>query len=146
MGDPLSVTASTIAIISFAGGSCQFLLDFFRTVSGAPKDIQHHVVDLRALRSTFAAIETLGNEIALEKLLPQEFHNRLKECMNDIQAIEMKVRKANENLERGKSRRTWAKLKWSSSADHWLSRFFTRVQTYHVTIGLDLLVLQMYVY
>ena len=143
MSDPLSATASTIAVISFAGASCQFLFDFIRTVSGAPKDIQHHVVSLRALRSTFATIETLIKEIALEKLLSREFHNRLNECMEDIRVIETRVRKANEDLKRSKSHRTWTRLKWSLSADHWLSKFFVRVQTYHTIFCLDLLVLQM---
>lgn len=144
MFDPLSTTASTIAIVGFAGESCQFLFEFFRTVSGAPREVEHHVSSLRALRATFTGIESLSNDISLDGALPQEFHIRLKECMADIKAIELRVRKANEDLERSKLRRTWTRLKWSSSADHWLSKFLARVHSYHTTFCLDLLTLQMY--
>lgn len=145
MGDPVSATASILATMSFAGESCKFLFEFFRAVSGAPKEVQQHVTSLHALRSTFSSIESLSKDISLERELSQEFHVELKGCMADIQATELKVRKISEDLERSKLRRTWTRLKWSSSAEHWLSKFFTRVHLYHATFCLDLQTLQMFV-
>jgi hypothetical protein len=66
----------------------------------------------------------------------------LSNCMADFRVMESRLRRLNGHLEKGGLRRTWARLKWSST-DHYLHRFFTRVQTYHVTFSLDLLTLHM---
>jgi hypothetical protein len=142
--DPLSITANTVAVVGFAGQSCRLLYEFLRTVSDAPQEIQQHITALKALSSTFAGIQTLGQHMPAELAWSSGFRARLSECMADFQATEIKMKKLNEHLEKGRLRRTWARVKWSSS-DHYLRRFFTRVQAYHTTFSLDLLTLHMYV-
>lgn len=142
--DPVSMTANTVAIVGFAGQSGRLLYEFLRTLSDAPKEIQQHIATLKALSSTFAGIQTLGQHMPAELAWSSGFRARLSECIEDFQAAEIKMKKLNEHLEKGHLRRTWARLKWSSS-DNYLRSFFTRVQTYHTTFSLDLLTLHMYV-
>ena len=144
MGDPLSVTANLVAVIGIAGQSCRLLFEFLQTVSEAPKEIQQQITALKALSSTFRGIQTLGQHMPAELAWSSEFHALLLECMTDLRAMESKMKKLNEHLERGRMRRTWARLKWSSS-DLDLRKFLARVQTYHTTFSLDLLTLHMYV-
>ena len=63
--------------------------------------------------------------------------------MIDLQAIETKVRKVDEELKKGGLRRNWAKLRWSASAEQWLKKFFIRVQLYQTEFSLELMTLQM---
>ena len=139
MCDPLSTTASILAVFGFAGQSCQFLFEFFQTFSEVPKEVQNHVSLLHSLRATFTRIETLGGHVKFT----DELQSQIKECMVDFQGVELKVRQVIVQMEKGRMRRTWTRLKWTSSAENWLSKFLTRVQIYHTIFSLELLVLHM---
>jgi hypothetical protein len=144
MTDPLSVSASTLAVICFAGQSCRFLFGFFHNVAEVPKDIQQHLSALQALSSTFERIRALGEDMPTSVQWPADFDTRLRDCLADFRSVEVKMQKVSKQIEKGRLRRTWAKLKWLSN-DQSLNKFFTRVQTYHAMFALDLLTLQMYV-
>lgn len=142
--DPLSSTASTIAIIGFAGRTCQYLYEFLNTVSHAPKEIQQHASMLKALSSTLAAIENLSQHLPADVALSSEFCVQLSECMTDFRVAEDKMKKLNERLDKGHMRRTWARVRWFTS-DQYLRSFFARMQVYHANFSLYLLTLNMYV-
>lgn len=143
MADPLSLSISILTLVGIAGDSCQHLFNFFRTVSDAPKEVQRQISTLQALASTFKNIESLCTVECDGVGFTSEFRVRIDECMADLRAIQSRIRKVNDRMEGGKTRRTWARLKWSLTADIWLSKFFARVQTYQTNFALDLLTLQM---
>ena len=109
MADPLSVTASAIAVLGLASQSSKLLLDFFSTFSEAPKEIQQHVTALHALASTFRGIQALGQQMPPEHAWSLEFESRLKECVADFRAMQLKMEKLCGHLEKGRIRRSWAR-------------------------------------
>ena len=141
--DPLSVTANTFAILGFVGQSSQFLYTFFRGVAEAPADVQQYGAILLALHDTFLGIRSLHDSHYSQIAFTAGFSNRLEECLKDFRAVESRIRKIDEMLKKGKIRRTWARLKWSSSAGHWLESFFARLQTYQTVFSLELATLQL---
>jgi hypothetical protein len=141
--DPLSAAANTIAVLGLTGQSCQFLFNFFRSVLEAPKDIQHYTATLRALHSTFSRIQLLCLDEHYSVRLSPEFGPQLTQCMIDLKTTAAKIRKIDDMLTKSRVLRTWAKFKWSSSSDHWLGKFFSRVQMYHTMFSLELMTIQM---
>ncbi|MCJ1251625.1 hypothetical protein MMC30_008860 [Trapelia coarctata] len=141
--DPLSVTANTFAILGFVSQSSHFLYHFFRGVAEAPSDVQQNGVVLHALHDTFLGIRSLYVSHSSQIGFTAGFPTRLEGCLEDFRAVESKIRKADEMLKKGRIRRTWARLKWSSSADHWLGDFFVRLQTYQTMFSLELATLQL---
>ena len=70
----LSAAANTLALVAIAGQSCHFLYKFLSRIPKASNDIQHHILLLRDLRSTFANIETLGQDIEMDRITVLHFH------------------------------------------------------------------------
>jgi len=114
MADPLSVAASTLAILGFAAQSSKLLHDVFLSVSEAPKEIQQHLSTIHALTSTFMAIQALGQQIPPEHAWSPEFLNNLNACMEDFRDVESKIKKLSNHLEKRSMHRAWARLMWSS--------------------------------
>lgn len=143
MCDPLSVTASTLTVVGFAAQSCQLLSNFFYSFYDAPKDLQHHIAALHALRSTFAGIATLEKEIPDTSCFTPDFCVRLRDCILDFQVTERRLKSLCTHLEEGSVRRIWTRVKWSSIDQTKIKKFLARVESYHATFSLDLLLLNM---
>ena len=144
MCDPLSVIASALTVIEVAANSCEYLHKALKRFSDAPKDIQHHITTVQALQSTFASLSALEIDLANDQIVTPDFKARLQACMLDLQALERLVKSFNAQLEEGKVRRTWAKLRWSSvDQRQTLRSHLSRIESYHTTFSLDLLLLNM---
>ena len=144
MCDPLSVIASAVAVIEVAAKSCEYLHKTLRRVSDAPKDIQHHITTVQALQSTFTNLSALEIDLENDLIVTPDFKARLQACTLDLQVLERLVKSFNAQLEESKVRRTWAKLRWSSvDQRHTLRSHLSRIESYHTTFSLDLLLLNM---
>ena len=95
-----------------AAKSCEGLYKTLRRFSEAPRDIQHRITLLRALESTFTGIAALEQDAAIVSIITPEFKARLRACMLDLQAMETLAKSFNADLEGGKLRKTWAKMRW----------------------------------
>lgn len=144
MCDPLSVTASVLAVAGFAAKSCECLYTSLRLFSEAPHDLQHHVTALQALHSTFSGIVALENHAPNAALISPELKARLHACMLDLQTMEKLAMAFHAQLEEGRVRRTWAKVRWSSADQRQtLKSHLRRIESYHRSFSLDLLLLNM---
>ena len=144
MGEPFSVIVSALTIAETAAKSCEVLYKSLRRFSEAPKDIQHHVAALRALQSTFAGISALEQEEAHIALITPEFKARLEACMLDLQSMEKTAKSFDAQLEEGRLRRTWTKIRWSSlDQRQTFKSHLSRIESYHTTFSLELLLLNM---
>ena len=146
MGEPFSVIASALTVAEAAAKSCEVLYKSLRRFSEAPKDIQNHVAALRALRSTFAGISALEQDgvRAHVTLITPEFKARLEACMLDLQSMERLAKSFDAQLEEGRLQRTWAKIRWSSlDQRQTFQGHLSRIESYHTTFSLDLLLLNM---
>jgi Fungal N-terminal domain of STAND proteins len=144
MCEPLSIAASVLAVAGFAANSCECLYKTLRLLSEAPKDLQHHLTAVQALRSTFAGIAALEKEVPVAELITPEIKARLHACMLDLQAIERLAKSFHAQLEEGRVRRTWAKMRWSSlDQRRTLKSHLSRIESYHMNFSLDLLLINM---
>ena len=144
MCDPLSITASVLTVVACAAQSCDGLCRFLRSISEVSEDIQHHIAALQALQSTFAGIAALERDIPIRAFIKPAFKVRLNECMLDLQEMEKLVKSFHIQLEEGRVRRMWTRVRWSSlSHNHKLQKYLSRIESYHTTFSLDLLLLNM---
>lgn len=140
--DPFSTTANAIAVIGITCKTCQSLYYFFSEISDAPKDVRQHFQALQSLGSVLSNIQVLFAHSEVQPHVSVEFKACLRECIADVHTVETKVCKVNSSFQKGRLHRTWARLKWSSSTDHWLGKFFDRIQTYHTIFSLELITIQ----
>ena len=144
MCDPLSVATSVLAVAGFAVKSCECLYKTLTLFSDAPNDLRHHVSAIHALQSTFTGIVALEKDAPNAALITPEFKARLQACMLDLQAMEKLAKSFHAQLEEGRARRTWAKMRWSSTHQRQtLERHLSRIESYHMSFSLDLLLLNM---
>lgn len=147
MCDPLSTTASILALAGVAAKSCECLYNALRLFSEAPKDLQHHINAVQALQSIFTDIAALEKDLPNAALITPDFKARLQACMLDLQAVERLAKSFCARLEEGRARRTWAKMRWSSADQRQaLKRYLSRIESYHKIFSLDLLLLNMWVW
>lgn len=145
MCDPLSVTSSVLAVVGFAAKSCECLCQTLRRYSEAPEDLQRHLTAVQALKSTFDDIARLNKDAPVGIPLTLEFTDRLRACILDLQAIEELAQSFHAQLKQTKAhRRIWARLRLSLlDQKHILKSHLSRIESYHRTFLLDLLVLNM---
>ena len=144
MCDPLSVGVSALTIAEVAAKTCEGLYKILRRFSEAPRDIEHHINSLRTLQSTFVAITGLEQHAEGIPLITPDFKARLRECMLDLQAMERLANSFDVQLEEGRIRRTWARLRWASADQRQLLKsHLGRIESYHRIFSLDLLLCNM---
>ena len=144
MGDPLSATASVLALVSFAAQSCDYLCQVFTSFSEAPEDLRHHIAALEALRATLKDISTLETALPDEVPISPVFKNRLQELMLDLQSTERLVRPLYQQLRESRLCRTWTRIRWASpNQRHRMKKLLARIDSYHTTFSLDLLLIDM---
>lgn len=147
MCEPLSAAASILAVAEVAAKSCECLYNALRLFSEAPKDLQHHINAVQALQSILADIAALEKDLPNAALITPDFKARLQVCMLDLQAVERLARSFYAQLEQGRARRTWAKMRWASADQRQaMKRYLSRIESYCKTFSLDLLLLNMWVW
>lgn len=142
--DPLSGTASTIAIVGLLSQSCRFLFTIFRDISDAPTELEYYTTALRALEVGLGRIQALHTVNASTFQLTPEFSSHAAQCMADFRSIEARLTQAKLKFDKGRGVRMWAMMKWSLSAEHWLGKFLARVQIFHTIVSLELRALETY--
>ncbi len=144
MCDPVSATASVLAVAGFAAHSCEYLYKTFKSLSDAPEEVQRHIASLHALQLTLVDIGMLEKDVSDPALFTQEFKSRLQECLLDLQAMERQAKPFQQDFEDRTARRTFARIRWSS-IDHKykLKKFLSRIEAHYTCLSLGLSLLHM---
>lgn len=143
--DPFSAAASALSTAGLLGQSCLFISNLLRDISDAPADIEHHQAALEALNAGLRRIDLLRSENKSVIELTPEFSALLCAWLKDFEIAEAKLRVVCKKVAKGRGTRTWTKMKWSLSLDHWLASFLRRVQGYHSIFTTELMVILMFV-
>ena len=144
MGDPLSSTASILALVNLAAQSSGCLYNFFRSFSEASEDLRHHANTLQALQSSFIAISALWDEISDPTIFVPGFQARMQECLLDLQALERLIKSTRIRCEGDGIERIWARLRWASvDQKAKLKRYLEKIETHRDTFSLDLMLVNM---
>lgn len=144
MCDPLSIVASVLTVAGVAANSCECLHKTLTRYSKAPRDLQHHIYAIEGLQSTFAGIAALEKTASVAAIMKPEFKGRLQACILDLQTMERLAKSLYAQLEAGRARRVLARIQWSSVGhQQTLKSHLNRIETYHTTFSLELLLLNM---
>jgi len=145
MPDPFSLIANLTAVLGITTQSCHFLLTFFLNILDAPVEIERYSLWLRALLSTLSELQKLINDTSIQNQLSfdADFARRLKDCKNDLQDMESRVRATGHKLKAKLVRRSWAKLKYGFMSEHLLTKFSWRLQMYQSTFSIALATIQL---
>ena len=144
MCDPLSVTASVLAVAGFAVKASECLYRTLRLLSETPDDLHHHITAIQALQSTFAGIVALGNDAQNAAFITTDLKDRLQACILDLQAMERLARSFHAQHGEGKARRTWSKMRGSlTDQRQTLKSHLRRIESYHMRFSLELLLINM---
>ena len=142
MADPLSATASAIAVIGLAVQSCEVLCRLFRSLHEASEDLKHHVATLQALKCTFTRISDLDKDLIDQSWVRQALSSRLRECFLELKGMEDLVRPLHDDLQNGRLRRVWTTTKWvGCHQKQRIEKFMMRIESYYMTFSLDLMLI-----
>ena len=140
--DPLSAIASVLTVAGLATTSCECLCKALRLFSEAPEDLHDHIAAVQELQSTLAGIAALEVNTPNAGIITPEFNARLRACMHDLQAMEKLAKLFHAQIEKGRARKAWAKLRWSSEDQrHKRKRYWRRIDSYRMSFSMDLLLL-----
>ena len=144
MGDPLSSTASILALVNLAAQSSGWLYSFFRSYSEASEDLRHHANTLQALQSSFIGISTLQHQISDPTIFVPGFQARMQECMLDLQALEKLIKSSRIRCQGDNLERIWARLRWASvDQKAKVKRYLERIERHRDAFSLDLVLVNM---
>jgi hypothetical protein len=139
MADPLSVTASVIAVAGLAVKSCQGLFRLVNQFENGPRQLGHHLHSLRILKSIFATIEALEPSAVPAELLTRDFRSRLQDCIRDLKEFEKFAGSLQRQFEAGQGRRVWSRAKWAlGDRRQTLESHLERIQMHVQIFSLDL--------
>lgn len=142
MCDPLSVTASVIAIAGCAAQVCRCLSQSLSRYSEAPKGIQHYLAAVNALQVLFEGIEKLEKDTTLAALLTLKFSTRLQSCLLDLEMMETLATELQAQLDCQGFKRKWNLARLAFGPKRLvLENHLRRIKTYHRAFSLDLLLL-----
>ena len=142
MGDPFSVAVSVLSVTEVAASCCGYIYKTLRSFMEAPEDIVHQISTIEALQSIFAGISALEAIAPGAALITPQFRVQLEACTRELQTMERLIKSFHANIEKGRARRTWAKIRWSSPDQReTLKKYLRRIESYHRAFSLDLLLL-----
>ena len=154
MADPLSSSASILAIAGFTVESTKVVFKFFRGVTSIPDSVHKSLHALQSLQIVLTCLQQRGTSLASPYHFSSHFCSRLQECLADLKAFEAKLEAIDKELRKneiskhdwnGKARRSWERLKWLLVGEHELDEFLDRVKLYKDEFLLELLTLLVYV-
>jgi hypothetical protein len=145
--DPLSATASVLALIEGTSKSAKYIYCFFRNVVDMPLEVKNYCVSIQALTSTLTEIQTLwctGNFEPQQTTQFTQLSQSVRECLADVQVAEKRIGRIEKDLKAKKARRTWTKVKYGLIKEGpWLEKFFGRVRMWNNFLTYNLVLLQM---
>lgn len=146
MAEPLSITASTIAVVGLAAECSKLMLSFFHGVKHVPAKVHDALIALRSLHVTLTSLQEIGTKLDPKYKFSTHFCHRLDECLKELKVFEVKIDKIDAKFDKGQigkrnveTRRTWGKIRWLLDGQQETKRFLERVKIYQNEFFLELL-------
>ncbi|KAL9024061.1 MAG: hypothetical protein Q9180_008010 [Flavoplaca navasiana] len=152
MAEPLSASASIIAVVGFAAESSKLIFSFFQGITHAPATIHDSALALSSLYLTLTKLHQSGTKLDTNYKFPAHFCGRLNDCLKDLRTFEAKRDKIDAVFSnRGtrkhdwdtKTRRSWERVRWLLVGEQETRRFLEKVKMYQNEFILELLGLLM---
>ena len=152
MAEPLSTTASTIAVVHLAAESSKLVFKFFHELKRMPANLRDSFLALTSLHVTLSKLQDCGTKLHSEYRFSAQFCDRISECLKDLKVFEAKLgeidaifrkRKIIGNQWNVRTRRSWERLRWLLVGEQETRRFLEKIQIYQNEFILELLILLM---
>lgn len=134
--DPLSVTASVLAVLTAIIQSCTFITGFISNIKHTTSSIRYYQTTLRTFLILLADLQTFCGANNVGKDYTQKLHGVITACHAEVTEAEKRIRLFD-------MRRGWAKLKWQFARDQWMKEFFDHVHEWHVILPSHLMAMHM---
>lgn len=150
MAEPLSTTASIMAVVGFAAESSKIMFKFFHGVNSMPANVHESLLALKSLHVTMTNLQQSGTKLDPKYKFPTHFCHRLSECLHDLKAFEAKIGKIDAKFGKkgtrkcdwdGKTRRSWERVRWLLVGEQETGKFLEKVKAYQNEFFLELLIL-----
>lgn len=150
MAEPLSTTASVMAVIGFAAESSKLMFRSFHGAASMPARVHEFSVALKALNVTLTNLRQTGTKLDPKYSFPAHFCSRLNECLDDLRSFEAKLKKIDvifgkKNQKKyawdGKPRRMRERIRWQLLGEQEMGRFWEKMKLYQSEFSLELLCL-----
>ena len=150
MAEPLSSTASVIAVVACATESTKFLFKFFRDISRVPENVRQLHRALESLHITLSALQDAIISSDSDLQFSPHLRQRLRECLRHLKAWSSKIARLDSETDQSRSnrhpwerktRRSWQKVKWLIAGEQELGHFLEIIKLYHTEFSLELLTL-----
>ena len=152
MAEPLSASASIIAVVGFAAESSKLIFCFFQGITHAPANIHDSALALSSLYVTLTNLQKSGTKLDPNYKFPAHFCGRLNDCLKDLKGFEAKIGKidavfSNQGTRKHDwdtiTRRSWERVEWLLVGEQETRRFLDKVKMYQNEFILELLGLLM---
>lgn len=150
MAEVLSSTASVIAVAACAGSLTKFLFKVFRENALIPEHVHDLFTALQSLQMTLLGLQRCVEDLNPNLQFSPYFRQRLADCLNHLRTFNEKIAKIDGDLYKDSSnshkpgrrtRRSWQKIKWLTTAEPQTKRFLETVRLYQAEFSLELLTL-----
>ena len=150
MVEPLSTTASVLAVVGFAAEYSKTVFNFFRGIASTTANVHESFLALKSLHITMTNLQQTGTKLDPKYKFPTHFCHRLSECLNDLKKFEIKISKIDAKFAKkksckrdwdGKARRSWERVRWLLIGEQETGRFLEKVKSYQNEFFLELLML-----
>ena len=150
MAEPLSTTAATIAVVSFAAESSKLVFKFFHELACVPANLHDSYSALTSLHVTLNKLQDCATKLDPNYRFPSHFCDRIYECLKDLRAFEAKIgeidaifgkKKVLRRDWNAKTRRSWERLRWLLVRERETRRFLENIKNYQDEFCLELLIL-----
>lgn len=93
MAEPLSTTASILAVLGFAAESSKIILQICHGVSTMPNDVCQSLQSLQSFHEIMANFQQTDTNLDSSHSFPAHLCARLGECLKDLKSFETKLNK-----------------------------------------------------
>ncbi|KAL8894464.1 MAG: hypothetical protein Q9192_004300 [Flavoplaca navasiana] len=137
MAEPLSASASIIAVVGFAAESSKLIFSFFQGITHSPATIHDSALALSSLYVTLTNVQQSGTKLGPSYKFPAHFCGRINDCLKDLKTFEAKIDKidavfSNRGIRKHdwdtKTRRSWERVRWLLVGEQETRRFLDKVK------------------
>jgi hypothetical protein len=143
--DPISATASVLALLTAATDSCKFLSKNIRTIYNAPVDIQAQCDIIEAMLATLTRISVLWKDLPPPIAVSSELSQKLTSFVEEIEDVKISMKQLSKSLTRGSVHGAIVRIKWTAFGTDRLSRFMKRTIHWNSIFSNEIQAIQMYV-
>jgi hypothetical protein len=102
MGDPLSVTAGLVGMLSFGIQACQLLTDFYNSARGSREDVQALCKSTEALSRILTVLQNVIAQPGMETTATTTVREHIEACRVGLTRLDTKLKKIqNVSADRG---------------------------------------------